>query len=91
MGRPICIGLDCYLLLGRPICTERQIRSSAEVPEGYLLVYMLLNKSAQEYGYEQRGVLRIPCHVLIFERVLEALRLGDDLQDLFTFLSDDLL
>ncbi|XP_050370080.1 auxin-responsive protein SAUR71-like [Argentina anserina] len=36
----------------------------------------LLNKSAQEYGYEQRGVLRIPCHVVVFERVLEALRLG---------------
>ncbi|XP_009772845.1 auxin-responsive protein SAUR71-like [Nicotiana sylvestris] len=51
----------------------------------------LLNKSAQEYGYEQRGVLRIPCHVLIFERVLEALRLGDDLQDLLSALSDDLL
>ncbi|CAN4103809.1 unnamed protein product [Withania somnifera] len=51
----------------------------------------LLNKSAQEYGYEQRGVLRIPCHVLIFERVLEALRLGDDLQDLLNTLSDDLL
>ncbi|KAF3626273.1 Auxin-responsive protein SAUR41 [Capsicum baccatum] len=51
----------------------------------------LLNKSAQEYGYEQTGVLRIPCHVLIFERVLEALRLGDDLQDLFSSISDDLL
>lgn len=38
----------------------------------------LLNKSAQEYGYEQKGVLRIPCHVFVFERVLEALRLGDD-------------
>ena len=36
----------------------------------------LLNKSAQEYGYEQKGVLRIPCHVLVFERALEALRLG---------------
>ncbi|XP_009361828.2 auxin-responsive protein SAUR72 [Pyrus x bretschneideri] len=36
----------------------------------------LLNKSAQEYGYEQKGVLRIPCHVIVFERVLEALRLG---------------
>ncbi|KAK1417951.1 hypothetical protein QVD17_27087 [Tagetes erecta] len=36
----------------------------------------LLNKSAQEYGYEQPGVLRIPCHVLVFERVLEAMRLG---------------
>lgn len=37
---------------------------------------MLLNKSAQEYGYEQQGVLRIPCHVFLFERVLETLRIG---------------
>ncbi|EXB53356.1 hypothetical protein L484_016238 [Morus notabilis] len=36
----------------------------------------LLEKSAQEYGYEQKGALRIPCHVLLFERLLEALRLG---------------
>ncbi|KAL8205656.1 hypothetical protein R6Q57_009207 [Mikania cordata] len=38
----------------------------------------LLNKSAQEYGYEQQGVLRIPCHVLVFEQVLEALRSGNE-------------
>ncbi|XP_022147859.1 auxin-responsive protein SAUR71 [Momordica charantia] len=54
----------------------------------------LLNKSAQEYGYEQKGVLHIPCHVLLFERVLEALRLGDyaspHLQDLLSSLSPDL-
>ncbi|KAK9274589.1 hypothetical protein L1049_022034 [Liquidambar formosana] len=54
----------------------------------------LLNKSAQEYGYEQKGVLRIPCHVLVFERVLEALRVGGgggtrDLQDLLGSLSDE--
>lgn len=52
----------------------------------------LLNKSAQEYGYEQKGVLRIPCHVFLFERVLEAVRLGDnhsnDLEDLLNSLSD---
>ncbi|KAK4285692.1 hypothetical protein QN277_002355 [Acacia crassicarpa] len=43
----------------------------------------LLNKSAQEYGYAQKGVLRIPCHVFVFERILEALRLGlDDARDL---------
>ncbi|KAL8166757.1 hypothetical protein V2J09_008256 [Rumex salicifolius] len=36
----------------------------------------LLNRSAQEYGYEQRGVLHIPCHVAVFERVLHALRSG---------------
>ncbi|KAB1216923.1 Auxin-induced protein X15 [Morella rubra] len=53
----------------------------------------LLNKSAQEYGYEQKGVLRIPCHVLIFERILEALRLGSDqsrdLHDLLNSLFSD--
>ncbi|CAI0555551.1 unnamed protein product [Linum tenue] len=46
----------------------------------------LLNKSAQEYGYEQQGGLRIPCHVLVFERVMEAIRLGLESHDL-----DDLL
>ncbi|KAG4202114.1 hypothetical protein ERO13_A05G328500v2 [Gossypium hirsutum] len=52
----------------------------------------LLNKSAQEYGYEQKGVLHIPCHVLVFERVMEALRLGvdsRDLKDLLALFSDD--
>ncbi|XWS10681.1 hypothetical protein CRYUN_Cryun38cG0018400 [Craigia yunnanensis] len=52
----------------------------------------LLNKSAQEYGYEQKGVLHIPCRVLVFERVMEALRLGvdsRDLQDLLRSFSDD--
>ncbi|XP_038901919.1 auxin-responsive protein SAUR71 [Benincasa hispida] len=55
----------------------------------------LLEKSAQEYGYEQKGVLRIPCHVLVFERVLEAIRIGDhdsrDLNDLLSSLSGDFL
>ncbi|KAL2475892.1 Auxin-responsive protein SAUR72 [Abeliophyllum distichum] len=52
----------------------------------------LLNKSAQEYGYEQKGVLRIPCHVFLFERVLEALHAGGesrDLHDLLNSLSDE--
>ncbi|KAL6553319.1 Auxin-responsive protein saur72 [Orobanche gracilis] len=52
----------------------------------------LLNKSAQEYGYEQKGVLRIPCHVFLFERVLETLRIGceaRDLQELLNSLSDE--
>ncbi|XP_052207619.1 auxin-responsive protein SAUR71-like [Diospyros lotus] len=37
----------------------------------------LLDESAQEYGYNQQGALRIPCHVDVFERVVEALRVGD--------------
>lgn len=56
----------------------------------------LLNKSAQEYGYEQKGVLRIPCHVFLFQRVLESLSINggaedsNDLQDLLNYLSDEL-
>ncbi|GAB4854737.1 hypothetical protein Ancab_023323 [Ancistrocladus abbreviatus] len=38
----------------------------------------LLNKSAQEYGYEQKGVLHIPCNVVVFERVLDSLSVGGD-------------
>ncbi|XP_052207618.1 auxin-responsive protein SAUR71-like [Diospyros lotus] len=51
----------------------------------------LLNASAQEYGYEQRGALRIPCDVFVFERVLEAFRVGDEKsrQDLLESLCDD--
>ncbi|WOL07865.1 auxin-responsive protein SAUR71-like [Canna indica] len=32
----------------------------------------LLRLSAEEYGYEQRGVLRIPCPVPLFRRLLAA-------------------
>ncbi|KAI3769026.1 hypothetical protein L6452_00122 [Arctium lappa] len=52
----------------------------------------LLNRSAQEYGYEQKGVLRIPCHVLVFERVLEALRAGKEASyNLQELISDEFL
>lgn len=36
----------------------------------------LLNRSAQEYGYAQKGVLHIPCNVFVFEQVVESLRSG---------------
>ncbi|KAK7243852.1 hypothetical protein RIF29_38667 [Crotalaria pallida] len=50
----------------------------------------LLNQSAQEYGYE--GVLRLPCHVIVFKRVLDALRRGRDtreIQELINFSSSE--
>ncbi|XP_058071292.1 auxin-responsive protein SAUR71-like [Magnolia sinica] len=37
----------------------------------------LLKRSSQEYGYNQNGVLKIPCRVSVFERILEALNGGD--------------
>ncbi|KAK1435556.1 hypothetical protein QVD17_01322 [Tagetes erecta] len=36
----------------------------------------LLNISAQEYGYHHKGGIRIPCHVMVFQRLIEALRVG---------------
>lgn len=53
----------------------------------------LLNRSAHEYGYAQRGVLHIPCNVFVFERVVEILRSGiaefRDLPELVASLSGD--
>ncbi|CAK8561405.1 unnamed protein product [Lathyrus sativus] len=52
----------------------------------------LLNLSAQEYGYKQKGVLRIPCRVSVFEQVLEAVRLGRHpqiIRDLLGSLADE--
>ncbi|CAN1825177.1 Auxin-responsive protein SAUR72 [Linum perenne] len=43
------------------------------VPQGYVSVYV---GEEMEYGYEQQGGLQIPCHVLVFERVMEVIRLG---------------
>jgi SAUR family protein len=47
----------------------------------------LLNISAQEYGYQ--GVLRIPCRVVVFERVLEAIRQGRSLGAIHELLKDE--
>nr|DAD34721.1 TPA_asm: hypothetical protein HUJ06_005361 [Nelumbo nucifera] len=56
---------------------------------------LLLKKSIQEYKCDQKGVLRIPCHILVFEWVLEALCVvGDserDPKELVHSLSDDFL
>ncbi|OAY81008.1 Auxin-responsive protein SAUR71 [Ananas comosus] len=38
----------------------------------------MLRRSAQEYGYEQRGVLRIPCPAPLFRRALDAILAADD-------------
>lgn len=54
----------------------------------------LLRHSAQEYGYDQKGVLRIPCPAGIFRSILDILRrtdgaagVADDLGDLLLRLS----
>ncbi|KAL1205657.1 Auxin-responsive protein SAUR40 [Cardamine amara subsp. amara] len=50
----------------------------------------LLNRSAQEYGYAQKGVLHIPCNVFVFEQVVENLRSGNtDPSELVALLCGD--
>ncbi|EHA8592055.1 Auxin-responsive protein SAUR40 [Cocos nucifera] len=56
----------------------------------------LLRRSAQEYGYDQRGVLRIPCPVPLFRQVLYFLASGADaagdlaVEELFRSLPDEI-
>ena len=66
---PVYVGIDQT--------TTRRFIVSAEMLRHPIFVE-LLNRSAQEYGYEQRGVLRIPINVVVFERVLESLRQGQE-------------
>ncbi|RWR88642.1 auxin-responsive protein SAUR71 [Cinnamomum micranthum f. kanehirae] len=49
----------------------------------------LLKRSAQEYGYEQEGVLRIPCRVVVFERILELLKKGKAEEEIVRLFSED--
>ncbi|KAJ3674481.1 hypothetical protein LUZ60_005097 [Juncus effusus] len=51
----------------------------------------LLRRSAQEYGYEQQGVLRIPCTVTVFRIVMDSLLNGDGNceDELMTFIDAD--
>ncbi|XVF87029.1 hypothetical protein PTKIN_Ptkin18bG0087900 [Pterospermum kingtungense] len=64
---PVCVGMDQT--------STRRFIVSAELLRQPIFVE-LLNRSAQEYGFEQKGVLRIPINVVVFERVLESLRQG---------------
>ncbi|WRX26953.1 Small auxin-up RNA - like 10 [Theobroma cacao] len=64
---PVYVGID----------QGRRFIISAEMLRHPIFVE-LLNRSAQEYGYEQRGVLRIPINDVVFERVLESLRQGQE-------------
>ncbi|XVF74187.1 hypothetical protein PTKIN_Ptkin13bG0089900 [Pterospermum kingtungense] len=67
--------------VGNDQTTTQRFIVSAEMLRHPIFVE-LLNRSAQEYGYEQRGVLRIPINVVVFELVIESLRQGQELPSL---------
>ncbi|PKU79225.1 auxin-responsive protein SAUR71-like [Dendrobium catenatum] len=55
-----------------PVCVGEEMERFAVRAEllGRPAFVELLRRSAQEYGYEQVGVIRIPCTVDLFRRVL---------------------
>ncbi|XP_074556398.1 auxin-responsive protein SAUR71-like [Curcuma longa] len=55
-----------------PMCVGEEMERFAVPAEvlGRPAFLELLRRSAQEYGYEQSGVLRIPCPVPLFSRLL---------------------
>ncbi|KAJ6414959.1 hypothetical protein OIU84_003874 [Salix udensis] len=65
---PVYVGLD-------QDTTEKFI-VNAELLHHPLFIE-LLHRSEEEYGYAQRGVLRIPVDVVVFERVLESVKQGE--------------
>uniref|UniRef100_A0A6N2MR62 Uncharacterized protein n=1 Tax=Salix viminalis TaxID=40686 RepID=A0A6N2MR62_SALVM len=58
---------------------HRDPAARAAEPSG---LYMASEQVGSRIWYEQRGGLRIPCHVLVFERVIDSLRLGHESGDL---------
>ncbi|CAN6441136.1 unnamed protein product [Victoria cruziana] len=62
---PVCVGDEM----------ERFVMSAESL--NHPLFAELLRRSAQEYGYDQKGVLRIPCPVGIFRCILDILSRTD--------------
>ncbi|ONK64937.1 uncharacterized protein A4U43_C07F31650 [Asparagus officinalis] len=67
-----------------PVCIGEEMERFEVRAEllGHPIFEKLLQRSAQEYGYEQQGVLRIPCSISLFERVLDYLMEFGDQQEL---------
>ncbi|XP_031505412.1 auxin-responsive protein SAUR71-like [Nymphaea colorata] len=62
-----------------PVCVGEEMERFVVTAESlnHPLFAELLRRSAQEYGYDQKGVLRIPCPAGIFRSILDILRRTD--------------
>ncbi|MBA0811758.1 hypothetical protein Gohar_025777 [Gossypium harknessii] len=52
---------------------------------GHQAFRVLLRKAEEEFGFQQEGVLRIPCEVSVFEKILEMVELKKDAMFLHEF------
>ncbi|BAT78277.1 hypothetical protein LR48_Vigan04g207600 [Vigna angularis] len=61
----VCVGLD----LSRFVIPTEYL--------GHQAFHMLLREAEEEFGFEQTGVLRIPCEVSVFESILKIVERKD--------------
>ncbi|TKY74612.1 Auxin-responsive protein SAUR72 [Spatholobus suberectus] len=63
----VCVGVD----LSRFVIPTEYL--------GHQAFHMLLREAEEEFGFEQTGVLRIPCEVSVFESILKTVERKDRL------------
>ncbi|KAI4326202.1 hypothetical protein MLD38_031540 [Melastoma candidum] len=67
----VCVGKD----LARFVIPTRYLRHPA--------FEMLLQEAEEEFGFQQQGVLKIPCEVVVFQKILKAVEEKRDITHLF--------
>ncbi|XP_054782803.1 protein SMALL AUXIN UP-REGULATED RNA 9-like [Prosopis cineraria] len=58
------------------VCVGKELKRFI-IPTDYLrhqAFEMLLREAEEEFGFQQEGVLKIPCHVSVFEKVLKVMQ-----------------
>ena len=61
------------------VCVGLELRRFV-IPTEYLghqAFHILLREAEEEFGFEQTGVLRIPCEVSVFESILKIVEAND--------------
>lgn len=70
------------------VCVGSELKRFV-IPTAYLRHHafeMLLQEAEEEFGFQQEGVLKIPCEVSVFENILKAV---EDKQEVVFFLNND--
>lgn len=70
------------------VCVGEELKRFI-IPTEYLshqAFHILLREAEEEFGFQQTGVLRIPCEVAVFESILQIV---EDKKDNFFFINED--
>ncbi|CAI9786775.1 unnamed protein product [Fraxinus pennsylvanica] len=72
------------------VCVGKELKRFV-IPMEYLghqAFGVLLREAEEEFGFQQQGVLKIPCEVELFEKIL---KLVEDKRDVFFFINDHII